>query len=395
MPKTIRRSPLVAGVLVLLVAVGVGATACGGATTRPTCPPGSWPASATRTSPRSSSTAAISQTTAEAKAQGQTVPAEGAEGYDQVRQQALQSLVQQKIVGFEARECGNPCKVTDQQIDDDLARIIETNFNGKQKEFDDFLKDRGITQADARDIVKNGLQQQKLFNHVTRGVRFTDADAKAYYDENPDEFKVAAGRVASHILVETEAEADRIRAEVTPENFAELARENSTDTGSAKQGGSLGPIQKGQLVPEFEKVAFALKDGEISQPVKTQFGWHIITVYKTTVTTQQGHVLLPNQAGSDTRSRIGRRTLSSWKAPASTTRPIWTEKDYRTRKTCASPNATAGPTSATSLVEFTFTDPKYYERPWTATIPFDLMPDTELIEHFCENEKDLGQLIRK
>ena len=47
------------------------------------------------------------------------------------------------------------------------------------------------------------------------------------------------------------------------------------------------------------------------------------------------------------------------------------------------------------VVEFTFTDPKYYERPWSATIPFDLMPDTELIEHFCENEKDLGQLIRK
>ncbi len=108
--------------------------------------------------------------------------------------------------------------------------------------------------------------------------RFTDADAKAYYDEHPDEFKVAAGRTASHILVPTEAEAERIRAEVTPENFAQLAEENSTDTGSAKQGGDLGPVQKGTFVPEFEKAALALKDGEISQPVKTQFGWHIIMV---------------------------------------------------------------------------------------------------------------------
>ena len=47
------------------------------------------------------------------------------------------------------------------------------------------------------------------------------------------------------------------------------------------------------------------------------------------------------------------------------------------------------------VIEFTFTDPKNYERPWTATIPFDLMPDTELIEHFCENEQDLGQMYRK
>jgi hypothetical protein len=47
------------------------------------------------------------------------------------------------------------------------------------------------------------------------------------------------------------------------------------------------------------------------------------------------------------------------------------------------------------VIEFTFTDPKYYERPWTATIPFDLMPDTELMEHLCENEKDLIHIIRK
>ena len=279
-----RRSPLAAGILVLLLAVGVGATACGGDDSAD-LPSGVVARVGDANITEEQLDRAIAQTTAEAKSQGQTVPAEGAEGYEQVRQQALQTLVQQRIVGFEARECGKPCKVTEQQIDDELARIIETNFNGKQKEFDDFLADRGITKPDARDIVKNQLQQQKLFNHVTRGVCFTDADAKTYYEENPDQFKVAAGRVASHILVEAEAEANSIRAEVTPENFAQLAEENSTDTGSAKQGGSLGPIQKGQLVPEFEKVAFALEDGEISQPVKTQFGWHIITVDVTPAST--------------------------------------------------------------------------------------------------------------
>jgi foldase protein PrsA len=276
-PKTVRRSPLVAGVLVLLIAVGVAVTACGDDDSAD-LPAGVVARVGDANITQEELDRAISQSTAEAKSQGQSVPAEGAEGYDQLRQQALESIRGQKIVGFEARECGNPCKVTDAQVDDDLARIVETSFNGKQKQFDAFLKERGLTEAEAREIVKNGLQQQKLFNHITRGVRFTDADAKAYYEKNPAEFKVAAGRVASHILVEDEAEAQRIRAEVTAENFADLARENSTDTGSAQQGGSLGPIQKGQLVPEFEKVAFALADGEISDPVKTQFGWHIITV---------------------------------------------------------------------------------------------------------------------
>ena len=284
MPKTIRRSPFVAGVLVLLVAVSVAVTACGDDDSAD-LPAGVVARVGDASITEAQLDRAIAQTTAEAKVQGQSVPAEGAEGYDQLRQQALQSLRRQKVIGFEARECGNPCKVTEKDIDDDLARIITTNFNDKQKEFDSFLKDRGITQADARDIVRSGLQEQKLFNHVTRGVRFADADAKAFYEENPDQFKVPAGRVASHILVATEAQADRIRAEVTPENFAQLARESSTDTGSAEQGGSLGPIQKGQLVPEFEKVAFALEDGEISSPVKTQFGWHIITVEVTSAST--------------------------------------------------------------------------------------------------------------
>lgn len=277
MPKTIRRSPLVAGVLVLTVAVGIAAAGCGGSGSS-SLPQGVAARVGDANITDAQLNRAIAQSAAEAKAQGQTVPAEGAQGYDQLRQQALQSLRQMKIVDFEARECGTPCRVTEKQIDNDLKRIITTNFNGSRKDFNAFLKQRGISQADARDIVKNGLQQQALFAHVTRGVRFTEADAKKYYDANPSQFRVPAGRTASHILVRTEAEAKRIRAEVTPQNFATIARKKSTDKGSAAQGGSLGPIQKGQLVPEFEKVAFALKNGQISQPVKTQFGWHIILV---------------------------------------------------------------------------------------------------------------------
>ena len=339
-----RRSPLAAGILVLLLAVGVGATACGGDDSAD-LPSGVVARVGDANITEEQLDRAISQTSAEAKAQGQTVPAEGAEGYDQVRQQALQGLVQQKIVGFESRECGNPCKVTDQQIDDELARIIDTNFSGKQKEFDDFLADRGITKPDARDIVRNQLQSQELFNYVTRGVRFTDADAKAFYAENPDQFKVAAGRVASHILVETEAEADSIRAEVTSENFARLAEESSTDTGSAKQGGSLGPIQKGQLVPEFEKVAFALEDGEISQPVKTQFGWHIITVNVTPASTTS-FADAKDQIVSTQLDQKRQAEFTKWSEGVVedwTDRTVYSDPDLRPATTEAAQPATTAP----------------------------------------------------
>ena len=280
MTKTIRRSPRAAGVLVGIAAVCVVAllalAGCGDSGAD--LPDGVVARVGDAAITEVQLTTTIDQSRAEAQVQGQTLPKAGDEGYDAVRQQALQSLVQQKVVEFEARECGTPCAVTKAEIAAELDRIKSMNFEDSQKKFDKFLKDRGITRADARVIVQNQLQQQTLFEHHTRGVRFTAAEARAYYDANPGEFTTAAGRTARHILVETEADADRVRAEVTLGNFAQLAKANSTDTGSAEQGGSIGPIQEGQLVPEFEKVAFALKAGEISQPVKTQFGWHIITV---------------------------------------------------------------------------------------------------------------------
>ncbi len=283
MTKTNRRSPLFAGVLVGLMALGAAGllllSGCGSSSDGTADLPDGVVAQvndAPITQKQLDET--IAQSQAQAKQQGQTLPSVGESGFDQVKQQALQQLIQQEVVNSEARKCGTPCAVSAKDITAELDRIRQTNFKGSQKAFDAFLQKSSISATAARDIVKNQLQQQKLLNHVTRGIRFTAADAKKYYEDNPTQFTVAAGRTAKHILVATKAEADRIRSEVTLQNFGELAKKYSTDTVSAQQGGSLGQIQKGQLVPEFEKVAFSLKNGEISQPVKTQFGWHIITV---------------------------------------------------------------------------------------------------------------------
>jgi foldase protein PrsA len=225
--------------------------------------------------------AMIARTRQQAQAQGQTLPAEGAEGYDQVRQAALQTLIQGKIIDFEARKCGDDCEVTQADVQKEVLRLRRTNFNGSQKQFDAFLKQRGLTKQDANELLKQDLQLRALKAKVTRGVRFTEADAKKYYEDNPSQFTTPAGRTVRHILVPTKAEADRIRAEITPENFAELAKKYSTDKGSGQNGGDIGTLTKGSFVPEFEKVAFALKDGQISDPVKTVYGWHLIEVETT------------------------------------------------------------------------------------------------------------------
>lgn len=212
-----------------------------------------------------------------AEQQGQKFAEPGTEEYSTLQRQALEGLVFQRIVALEARECGKPCLATPAQIGAERKKIVKQNFGADSKKFQEFLKEQKLTPADVDRILRASVEEPRVTARVTKGITFTPAQALKYCKANPQEFKQPASREASHILVKTKAEADSIRAQASTSNFADLARQYSTDPGSKNQGGDLGTIQTGALVPEFEKVAFALKDGEISQPVKTQFGWHVIT----------------------------------------------------------------------------------------------------------------------
>jgi peptidyl-prolyl cis-trans isomerase C len=102
---------------------------------------------------------------------------------------------------------------------------------------------------------------------------------KKVYDEAVKQMGNEQEVRARHILVPTEDEAKAVLAEVKKgTDFAELARQKSKDPGAAAEGGDLGYFGKEQMVPEFAEVAFKLDKGQVSDPVKTQFGWHIIKV---------------------------------------------------------------------------------------------------------------------
>ena len=108
--------------------------------------------------------------------------------------------------------------------------------------------------------------------------KISDADIKAFYDKQAAGFKGGEQIRARHILVKTEEKAKEVYELLAHDgNFTELAQKHSKGP-SGPNGGDLGYFGKGQMVPEFEKAAFALKAGEISLPVKTQFGWHVIKV---------------------------------------------------------------------------------------------------------------------
>jgi foldase protein PrsA len=221
----------------------------------------------------------LEQRLAQATSQGQQAPAKGTKEFTQLEQTTLESVWVQRVISLEAAKCGTPCKVTPKEIDKAFSDVqAQAPYNGSKKKLDDFLKKSKITPKEARELLRTQLTQPKLQAFQTRGIRYTAAEAKTFYDANLAQFKTPETVSASHILVATEAKATELRAQATPANFAELAKKNSTDKGSAVQGGSLGDVPRKQTVPEFEKVLFATPVGQISQPVKTQFGWHIIYV---------------------------------------------------------------------------------------------------------------------
>jgi peptidyl-prolyl cis-trans isomerase C len=105
----------------------------------------------------------------------------------------------------------------------------------------------------------------------------SEADAKKLYDDQVSAARPQEEVRARHILVESEAKAKEVFELIAHgEDFARMAKQHSKDPGSKDDGGDLGYFTKGQMVPQFEEAAFKLKKGDISQPVQSQFGWHVI-----------------------------------------------------------------------------------------------------------------------
>ncbi|QIW79244.1 peptidylprolyl isomerase [Bacillus tequilensis] len=167
----------------------------------------------------------------------------------------LTQLVQEKVLD-------KKYKVTDKEIDTKLKEYksqLGDQYSALEKQYGkDYLKEQ----------VKYELLTQKA---AKDNIKVTDADTKEYWEGLKGKIR------ASHILVADKKTADEIEKKLKKgEKFEDLAKEYSTDTRSASQGGDLGWFAKDGMVADFSKAAFNLKTGEVSDPVKTQYGYHII-----------------------------------------------------------------------------------------------------------------------
>jgi foldase protein PrsA len=204
--------------------------------------------------------------------------------------------------------------VTSKDVDKFIQNLITTKYQGSAAKFDAWLKSQGLTMKEAKQEVFVNLLAQKLHEKVIAAAKVTTAQEKSYYNSNIAQYAVAAAttRNIAHILVKTKAEALQLEQKLqNGANFADLAKKYSTDTGSAANGGELCAAKSGssgscsQMVPPFAKAAFALKTGQISAPVHSQFGWHVIKALEPIV-----HQKAHTESFKDAQAQIQQTLLS-------------------------------------------------------------------------------------
>jgi peptidyl-prolyl cis-trans isomerase C len=144
-----------------------------------------------------------------------------------------------------------------------------------------------VIQARIKVQTNSALARSVIQKYVEEKSGINDDSMRKHYNDHKGDFMAPETVTASHILVKTEDEAKAVLAELKQgKDFAELAKQKSTGP-SGPKGGALGSFERGRMVPEFENVAFAMQAGDISEPVKTRFGWHVIKVTERTAGQQK------------------------------------------------------------------------------------------------------------
>jgi parvulin-like peptidyl-prolyl isomerase len=208
------------------------------------------------------------------EAQKRPFPKPGTAQYEQLKGQAIAYLIQRAEYAQEADSMG--IKISDSDIDKRIEQLKKQYYGGSEARYEKTLKQQGLTQDQAREEVRASLLAEAVFKKVTDKVKVSNKDIANYYDSHKSQYVQPASREVRHILVTKKALADTLYSRLKAgANFAALAKKYSKDPGSASNGGKL-TISKGQTVPEFDKTAFSLKKGELSQPIHTQYGYHII-----------------------------------------------------------------------------------------------------------------------
>ncbi len=223
----------------------------------------------------------------------QNPPLSTKEFEDQLRRAILAEKLRTSVTGWMSvsdADVAEEFRQRNEKVKLELVSLTADAFKDKVTVTDDDLTKRFEANKESYRIGEKRKVRYALLEveKVRETVQVPDADVEAFYTQNKAQYSTEARVRASHILLKTEgkdeaavkAKAEGLLAQAKAPNadFAALAKANSEDEGSAVNGGDLNFFGKGQMVPEFEQAAFAMKNGEVSNLVKTTFGFHIIKV---------------------------------------------------------------------------------------------------------------------
>lgn len=194
--------------------------------------------------------------------------------YLQNGSEILDQLITRQLIFQEANRIG--ITISEEEVDEEIDTIIEESFQGEEEEFLMVLEQYGISLEAFREDARLNLLAAEI---ALEQVDFTEEDVEKYFAEQRFLYDQPEEIEARHILVEDEAEAQEVVGLLEEgEDFSDLAREYSIDMSNKDDGGYLGFFGRGRMVEEFEEAAFSLEIGDLSGPVATEYGYHIIEV---------------------------------------------------------------------------------------------------------------------
>lgn len=204
--------------------------------------------------------------------------------YKQLRQKALDALIDRELLWQESIKRG--VVVSDAEVQSQVEQM-RAAMGGAEK-FARRLEDAGFDEAGFAEYTRHELAAQQTFAQLTQVAEPDEKEVRAFFDEHRSEMSQPETVQARHILIKVAQGADAAAIEAARlrlvemklkisqgADFASVARTGSEDA-SASAGGELGYFPRGRMMPAFEAAAFALKPGEVSEPVRTPLGWHLI-----------------------------------------------------------------------------------------------------------------------